>query len=280
MSKYPNLGFGLGLRSDHFKDVLESETQVDWFEALAENYMGIPGSGEGLLLETLLKVRENYPIVLHCVSTNLGGTQPPDKEFLVKLKSTIDVVEPAWVSDHLCWTGVHGLSSHELLPLPYTKEAAKQVSQNIHEVQEFLGMRFMIENASSYMSFEHSEMEEWEFITEIIKQTDCGLLLDVNNVYVSSQNHDFDPKVYIDNVPLENVGQIHLAGHEKRDNGLIVDTHDHPVCKEVFELLDYTAQKLPPTSLMIEWDDEIPTFEEYRDELFKAKKVVGEYWKK
>ena len=276
MLKYPNLGFGLGLRSDHFDEVLGSQTDVDWFEALAENYMGIPGCGQSPLLPKLLKVREKYPIVLHCVSTNIGGADPIDKDFLLNLKKLIHVLEPEWVSDHLCWTGVHGRSSHDLLPLPYTKEVVQIVSDNIHKVQEILGRRFMIENTSSYISFENSEMEEWEFISEIVKKTDCGILLDINNIYVSAQNHDYDAKTFIDNVPLENVGQIHLAGHQVRDNGLLVDTHSMPICKEVFELLSYTFKKLQPTSVMVEWDSDIPSFEEYRAELFKAKEVVNE----
>jgi uncharacterized protein len=272
--KFNNLGFGLGLRPDHFQDIVGAETGVDWFEALTENYMGIPGHGQSSLLSTLLKIRKDYPIVLHCVSSNIGGTDPLDQIFLKELKALIQLVQPAWVSDHICWTGIHGLSSHELLPLPYTQETVDIVSNNIQQIQEALGMRFMIENASSYMAFEHSEMEEWEFISEIVKKTDCGLLLDINNIYVSSQNHDFLAETYIDNIPLENVGQIHLAGHRKKENGLLIDTHDQPICSEVFELLDYAYKKIPPTSVMVEWDDNIPSFDKYKAELMKAKNVI------
>ena len=296
--KYKNLGFGLGLRPDHFQDILgegvpppgqnhlSPQNPVDWFEVLSENYMGIKSHGQSPQLTSLLKVRESYPIVFHCVSTNIGSVDPVDKNFLLELKELVNLVQPEWVSDHLCWVGVHGRSSHELLPLPYNPESVDVVSANIHKVQETLNQRFMIENTSSYMSFEHSEMTEWEFITEIIKKTDCGLLLDVNNVYVSSQNHDFDPKEFIDNIPLENVGQLHLAGHRIEDNGLIVDTHDNSICDEVFELLSYTvsalSKKATPTtpyttfevSSMVEWDSNIPSYEDYVGELLKVKTTV------
>ncbi len=274
MSKYPYLGYGLGLRSEHYEDVLAKKSRVDWFEALAENYMGIPQSGHGPMLETLLEVRAFKPIVLHCVSSNIGGVDSLDLEFLKNLKNLINIIQPEWISDHLCWTGVNAHNTHGLLPMPYTKEAVEHVSCNINRIQDFLGQRFMIENTSSYMSFNHSEMQEWEFITEIIKKTDCGLLLDVNNVYVSSQNHDFNPEHFIKGIPLDNVGQIHLAGHQVKDSGLIIDTHDAPVKDEVFDLLAFTMKLLDKTSIMVEWDSDIPTLSKYEAELFKAKDIV------
>ena len=276
MSKYPQLGYGLGLRSKYFENILAGNSKMDWFEALAENYMGLPGSGQSPLLKNLLKIREDFPIVFHCVSTNLGSTDKLDKAFLKELKNYIELIEPAWVSDHLCWNGVNGLSSHELLPLPYTQEVINLVSENIQKVQDFLGQRFMIENASSYISYEHSEMTEWEFISEIIKKTDCGLLLDINNVYVSSQNHDFDPMEYLKAIPMENVGQIHIAGHDRREDGLIIDTHDAPVCDEVYELIKQVSATTPLPSLMAEWDDNMPEFNEYEDQVLKAKTIIEE----
>lgn len=273
-SLYPSLGYGLGLRSKYMDAILAGESQVDWFEALAENYMGMPGSGQGPLLKKLLEIRKDHPIVFHCVSTNLGSTDPLDKNFLTELKKFINIVQPAWVSDHLCWNGINQTSSHELLPLPYTFETVEHVSQRIQQVQEFLGQRFMIENASSYVSYQHSEMTEWEFISEIIQRTDCGLLLDINNVYVSSQNHDFDPMEYLRNIPFSHVGQVHIAGHDKRDNGLIIDTHDAPVCDEVYELVKAFEQMSHIPSIMAEWDDQLPEFTEYQQQILTAKAMI------
>lgn len=274
--QYPNLGFGLGFRPNHYNDILSNEPHVDWFEALGENYIGICGHGQSPLLEQLMNIKERYPVVLHFVSTNIGGTRPVDNDFLKQMKKLIKVVEPKWISDHLCWTGVHGKSSHDLLPLPYTKEAIEVVSSNIHKVQETLGQRFMIENTSSYVSYKHSEMQEWDFINAIVDKTDCGLLLDVNNVYVSAQNHDFNARTFIDAMPLRNVGQIHLAGHITDDNGLIIDTHDQPVCDEVMDLFEYTYNKFDQKpSVMIEWDAEIPSYLELVNELKKVKKRVA-----
>lgn len=272
--KYPHLGYGLGLRAEHFEQVMNGQTQMDWFEALAENYMGIPGSGQSPLLPKLLKVRQNFPIVLHCVSTNIGSTDPLDKTFLNNLKDFIQLIEPAWVSDHLCWNGIHGHNTHELLPLPYTEEAVFHVANKINQVQDFLGRRFMIENTSSYISYEQSDMSEWEFIGEIIQHTDCGLLLDINNVFVSSQNHDYDPMIFLNSIPMENVGQIHIAGHDKRDNGLIVDTHDTYVCDEVYQLVKELSRTHQLPSMMAEWDDNIPSLETYEDQILMAKNII------
>ncbi len=272
--KYPHLGYGLGLRPEHFDEILNGQSLMDWFEVLTENYMGIQGGGQSPLLKKLLRLRKDYPIVFHCVSLNIGSTDPIDFNFLQQLKEMIQLVEPAWVSDHLCWTGVEGHNTHELLPLPYTQEAVNHVAERINKIQDVLGQRFMIENTSSYITYKNSEMNEWDFISEIIKKTDCGLLLDINNVYVSSQNHGFDPKEFLDAIPIQNVGQIHIAGHDRRENGLIVDTHDTEVCDEVYDLISYLGQKTEAPSLMAEWDDNIPDLKTYELQVFKAKAML------
>lgn len=273
MANYPNLGFGLGLRSEHIDQILETGSKAQWFEALSENFMGINQHGEGRMLEALLEIRKNFPVVLHCVSLNIGNTEGIDTIFTNKLKGLIDFIEPEWVSDHLCWTGIHGQSAHELLPLPYTREAVEIVSRNIIEIQNIIKKPFLIENTSSYMSFKQSEMEEWEFISEIVKRTDCGLLLDVNNIFVSSENHDFKAKDFIDGIPTESIGQIHLAGHRVEENGLLIDTHDNFVRDEVWDLLKYTLQKKNDISIMVEWDSNVPELSTYEEEMLKAKKI-------
>ena len=249
---------------------------MDWFEVLGENFMGIPGSGQSPLLKKLLRLRKDYPIVMHCVSTNIGSSDELDFDFLKNLKQLIDITEPQWVSDHLCWNGIDGHNTHELLPLPYTVEAVNHVAERINQVQDFLGQRFMIENTSSYITYMQSEMTEWEFISEIVSKTDCGLLLDVNNVYVSSVNHGFDPNEFLENIPLENVGQMHIAGHDVRENGLIVDTHDAPVCEEVYELIKILAKNKRTPSLMAEWDENIPELSAYENQVLKAKNIIQE----
>lgn len=273
-SKYPQLGYGLGVRPEHFDEILDHKSQMDWFEVLAENYMGIPGHGQSPLLKKLLRLREIYPIVFHCVSINIGSTSPLDFDFLKQLKFLKKLIRPEWISDHLCWNGINGSFTHELLPLPYTSEAVDHVSQRINQVQDFFGERFMIENTSSYINYKTSEMEEWEFISEIVKKTDCGILLDVNNVFVSSQNHHFSAKMFLDNIPFENVGQIHIAGHDRRDNGLIVDTHDSPVCDEVYDLIFSLAAHHNLPSIMAEWDDSLPDLATYEAQVLKIKEKL------
>jgi len=272
--KYPNLGYGIGLRPEHFDEILEGQSKLDWFEVLTENYMGITGSGQSPLLKKLLRLRKDYPIVFHCVSTDIGSSDPLDLKFLKQLKELVDLVEPAWISDHLCWTGINGHNTHELLPLPYTEETILHLSERINAIQDFLGQRFMIENTSSYISYKASEMSEWEFISEIISRTDCGLLLDVNNVYVSAQNHGFDAKTFLNQIPMLNVGQIHIAGHDRRENGLIVDTHDAPVCDEVYDLISHISQEHRLPALMAEWDDNIPDLEVYESQVWRAKEII------
>ena len=269
-SLFPDLGFGLGLRSPHLKDILAGKSSSQWFEALSENYMGVPDLGYGYALRRLETVRKDYPIVLHGVSMSIGSSDPLDKDYLQRLKNLIDRVEPAWVSDHLCWTGIGGHNSHDLLPLPYTQEAISHLTDRLDQLQNFLGRRFILENVSSYLEYKQSEMTEWDFIKELVQKSDCGLLLDINNVYVSSQNHDFDPYEYLDAIPWENVAQIHLAGFTDKGD-ILIDTHDHPVCPEVWDMLDYVYKNFGFRSTMVEWDDNIPPLPRVEEELNKAR---------
>lgn len=269
--KYPQLGYGLGLRPEHFDKVLAGQSKMDWFEVLVENYMGIPGHGQSPLLKKLLRLREHYPIVFHSVSANIGGTSPLNFEFLGKLKELKELIQPRWFSDHLCWTGIDSKSTHELLPLPYTEEAIQHVADRILQIQDFFKERFMIENTSSYFTYRASEMTEWQFISEIVKRTDCGILLDVNNVFVSAHNHGFSPHEFLDSIPFENVGQIHIAGHDRGSNGLIVDTHDSKVCDEVYDLISYLAEKNELPSMMAEWDEDVPDLETYEAQILRLK---------
>ncbi len=267
--RFQNLGFGLGLRTTHYEEILESQPRVDWFEALSENYM-VRG---GKPLYYLERIRADYPVVLHGVSLSIGSTDPLDLEYLRALKTLADRIEPAWVSDHLCWTGMARQNIHDLLPLPYTPEAVDHVASRIARVQDFLQRPILIENVSSYVTFNQSEMTEWEFINELAERTDCLLLLDVNNVYVSGFNHGFDPREFIDALPAQRIQQIHLAGHSNRGSH-IIDTHDAPIIDEVWKLYGYTIEALGPVATMIERDDHIPGLATLVSELDQVRKVA------
>ena len=269
------LGFGLGLRTEHYNTILESKPKVDWFEALSENYM-IPG---GKPLDFLDKIRADYPMVMHGVSLSIGSTAEVDKDYLRDLKKLADRIQPAWISDHLCWTGVHGQNMHDLLPLPYTEETAKHVAERVKIVQDYLGRQILLENVSSYASYVDSCMTEWEFISEIAERADCLLLLDVNNIYVSSYNHQFDAKAFIDGVPAKRVQQIHLAGHQNNGD-YIIDTHDAPVIDPVWDLYDYAISRFGAVSTMIERDDKIPELEVLVEELEIARTIYANMAKK
>jgi uncharacterized protein (UPF0276 family) len=235
---FPFLGLGVGLRQPHYTHVVERQPPMDWFEAISENFM-VAG---GRPLQVLEKVREHYPIVLHGVSLSIGSTDPLNREYLKELSSMAQRFEPAWISDHLCWTGVGGRNLHDLLPLPYTEEALHHVVKRIREVQEILARPILIENVSSYLEFTSSTLSEWEFLATVAKEADCGILLDINNIYVSAFNHRFNPLVYIDAIPIERVVQFHLAGHS--DHGTyLLDTHDHPVRDEVWSLYEYAVRR-------------------------------------
>ncbi|HYK99850.1 MAG TPA: DUF692 domain-containing protein [Steroidobacteraceae bacterium] len=262
----PSLGFGLGLRVDHYEAILADRPPVDWFEVLTENYL-VPG---GKPLNYLMRIRERYPLAMHGVSLSIGSTAPLDREYLRQVKALAARVEPEWVSDHLCWTGVAGRNTHDLLPLPYTREAVEHVVARVRIVQDVLERRILLENVSSYVSFRESPLTEWQFLAEIAERADCLILLDVNNIYVSAVNHGFDPLEYLNAIPPARVQQIHLAGHE--DHGdYLVDTHDHPVRGEVWELYAAAVRRLGPVATMIERDDHIPPLAELCAELDEAR---------
>ncbi|WP_119304040.1 MNIO family bufferin maturase [Dongia deserti] len=270
-----DLGFGLGLRSQHYPAILEGTPDVDWFEIISENYM-VDG---GRPLAKLMAIRERYPMVMHGVSLSIGSTDPLNMDYLARLKALAARVEPAIVSDHLCWTGVAGLNMHDLLPLPLTEEALAHVAARVDQVQSFLGRELALENASTYVTFAQDAIPEWEFLAEIARRTGCRLLLDVNNIYVSAFNHDFRAIDYIDAIPREAVAYIHLAGHENNKT-YIIDTHDHPVVGDVWQLYAHAIQRLGPVATMIERDDKIPPLEELVQELAHARKVAAAALKK
>jgi uncharacterized protein (UPF0276 family) len=262
----PSIGFGLGLRVDHYEAILADRPPVDWFEVLTENYL-VPG---GKPLNYLMRIRERYPVAMHGVSLSIGSTAPLNREYLRQVKALAARLEPEWVSDHLCWTGVAGRNTHDLLPLPYTREAVEHVAARVRTVQDVLERRILLENVSSYVSFRDSPLTEWEFLAEIAERADCLILLDVNNIYVSAVNHEFDPLEYLNAIPPARVQQIHLAGHE--DHGdYLVDTHDHPVRDEVWDLYASAVRRLGPVSTMIERDDHIPPLGELCAELEQAR---------
>ncbi|MBC8036908.1 MAG: DUF692 domain-containing protein [Rhizobiales bacterium] len=264
------LGFGLGLRPQHYKEILETSPNIDWFEVISENYM-VPG---GQPLRMLDRIAERYPVVMHGVSLSIASTAPLDMDYLSGLKTLAARVNPQWISDHLCWTGVHGVNLHDLLPVPYTEEALRHVAARISRVQDFLGCRIAIENVSSYMEYACSEMSEWDFVGELARRADCWLLLDVNNVFVSGINHTFVPSAFIDAIPAERVVQFHLAGHSDGSECLI-DTHDEAVCEEVWDLYGATLERFGPISTMIERDDNIPPLAELVSELERARSIAS-----
>jgi uncharacterized protein (UPF0276 family) len=266
----PSLGFGLGLRVDHYEAILADHPEVDWFEALTENYL-VPG---GKPLDYLTRMRERYPVVLHGVSLSIGSTQPLDRTYLAQVKALAARIEPEWISDHLCWTGIAGRNMHDLLPLPYTEEALANVVERVRTVQEILGRRILLENVSSYVSYRDSQVTEWQFLREIAERADCLILLDVNNIYVSSVNHEFNPLDYVNAIPVDRVQQIHLAGHENHGDYLI-DTHDHPVPDPVWELYGAALRRFGSVSTMIERDANIPPLEELCSELDAARQLAA-----
>lgn len=265
----PFLGFGLGLRHQHYEAILAERPAVDWFEIISENYM-VPG---GKPLYYLDRIRQDYPLVMHGVSLSIGSTDPLDQDYLKDLRALAQRVEPRWISDHLCWTGVHGKNLHDLLPLPYTEEALDHVADRIRQVQDFLGRRILIENVSSYVTYTTSAMSEWEFLAAVAERADCLILLDVNNIYVSARNHGFDPLDYLAGVPAERVWQCHLAGHSL-NGAIIVDTHDQPVIDPVWELYGQALRRFGAVSTMIERDDNIPPLAEVVAELERARSVA------
>ena len=273
---FKDLGVGVGLRPAHFDEFLNKKPKgIAWAEVITENYLASSRGEYSRSITVLEKIREQLPIALHGVSLSIGSVDPLNKSYLGRLKDLIKRVDPVVISDHLCWTSVAGQNLHDLLPLPYTQEALSHVVERIQKVQELLGRRILIENVSSYIEFAHSEMTEWEFIGEILHRANCGILLDINNIYVSARNHKFDPIQYLKAIPVERIGQIHLAGHTDRGTHLI-DTHDEPVCEEVWDLFSWVTQNLGRFSSMIERDDNIPQWSELYAELMQIEKIRKE----
>lgn len=271
-----DLDIGIGLRSPHYSTILESKPKISFFEALSENYMNLEDREEGLIhsppLKMLERVRELYPITLHGVSLSIGSVDPLNMNYLKNLKELIGHIEPLWVSDHICFTGVEGENLHDLLPLPYTEEALKLLTEKILRVQDFLGRGMVFENVSAYLTYKSSEMKEWEFLRELIKRTDCEILLDVNNIFVSSINQKFNPLDFITSIPGNRVREIHLAGHSAMGE-VLIDTHDAKVSDEVWELYKKTIELVGQKPTLIEWDDKIPEFQELEEEAHKAYKL-------
>ena len=269
LTRPPFLGHGLGLRRDHYAAILAGESAGDWVEAISENYMEVGGRAR----RVLLAVRDRYPMTLHGVSLGIGGTDPLDEEYLAALKALAGEVEPAFLSDHLCWTGVGGRTSHDLLPLPYTEEALAHVVSRVARVQERLGRPIALENVSSYVAYRASAMPEWEFVAEVARRSGCGLLLDVNNIFVTATNHGLDPHAYLSAIPRESVWQIHLAGPSEA-GALLVDTHDHPVRPEVWELYREAVRRFGEVSTCVEWDDQVPELAVVRAERDRAAAIA------
>lgn len=267
---------GLGLRPCHYADVLAGRSNVDWFEVVSENFMGEGGRP----LHVLEQVRARHPIALHGVSLSLGSVDPLNEDYLKRLQKLVARFEPAIVSDHLCWTGVAGENLHDLLPLPYTRDVLEHLSARLGRVQDLLKRPLLIENVSSYLGYLHSEMSEWEFLSELTRRSGCGLLLDVNNVYVSAVNHGFNPIDYLNALPRNAVGQIHPAGHStnfnERGEKYLIDTHDQPVCDEVWALYAHAIGRFGVVPTMVEWDAKIPAYEILEAEVDKARHILKE----
>ncbi|MBL8112839.1 MAG: DUF692 domain-containing protein [Acidobacteria bacterium] len=283
MTKPAFLGHGVGLRRPHVERVLSDEpVSVEWFEVISENYMDVGGRPR----QTLLSVRERFPVVLHGVSLSIGSTDPLSEDYLTHLAALANEIEPAFLSDHLCFTGVGGHTAHDLLPMPYTEEALDHVVSRVQRVMERLRRPFALENPSSYVSFAVSELREEEFLAEVARRTGCGILLDVNNVYVSSVNHRFDPKAYLAALPQGAIWQLHLAGHSRLEGGggnpdepMLLDTHDHEVPEPVWELYEETLRLFGEVSTLVEWDDHIPEWgvlEAQRDEASRRASLRGD----
>lgn len=264
----PHLGFGLGLRSEHYLDLINNQHAIDWLEILSENYMVAGGKP----LYYLDKICERYPVVMHGVSLSIGSVDPLNENYLHDLKKLAERVKPKWISDHLCWTGTQGINLHDLMPLPYTEEALKHLIERISRVQDFLGQRILLENVSSYLTYQHSTISEWEFLRNVSQEADCLILLDINNIHVSAHNHNFNPLTYLDAMPADRIQQIHLAGHLNKGD-YSIDTHDHEIIESVWELYAESVKRFDHISTMIERDDDIPPLDTLLIELQKARRI-------
>ena len=266
---HTDYGIGIGLRIPHYQHIFNKKPVVDWFEIISENFM----VGGGRALANLDQILERYRVVQHGVSMYFGSAEPLNRDHLRRLKALIKRTRTPWLSDHLCWGSVDGTYSHDLLPMLYTFEAAEVTARKVREARDFLEVPIAVENVSSYAEFHMSEMTEGEFLNEVVEQADCGILLDVNNIYVSSRNHEFDPYEYLNDIPAERVAQIHIAGHSKFRK-YILDTHDHPVIDPVWKMYEHAIRRVGPTATLLEWDDRIPSFEEVHAEALKAEKYL------
>ncbi len=262
-------GVGIGLRIPHYRHILENKPVVDWFEIISENYM-VDGGRPLAVLDSIL---EQYRVVQHGVSMYFGSAEPLNRDHLKRLKALVRRTKTPWLSDHLCWGSVDGRYTHDLLPMPYTWEAVKNTADKIRAVRDFTEVPVVVENVSSYAEYHVSEMTEWEFLNEVVESADCGILLDVNNIYVSSKNHGFDPFEYVNAVPAERVAQMHIAGHSKFEK-YILDTHDHPVIDPVWDLYARAIERCGPVATLLEWDDNIPSFPEVHAEASKANQYL------
>ena len=265
------LGFGLGLRTDHFQEVIDTKPAVDWFEVVSENFM-VNGGKPKHYLHT---IRESYPMVMHGVSLSIGPTDPLNTTYLKQLKVLVNELQPEWISDHLCWTGAHQVNSHDLLPIPYNNEALSHIVDRVSEVQDYLGQPILMENVSSYITYVESEMTEWEFLNEVAKRSGCNILLDINNIYVSARNHNFSTQDYLNGISKDKVRQFHLAGHTDYGD-YVIDTHDHPVADPVWALYKDALKRFGMISTMIERDDNIPPLNDLLAELDIAKRIAKE----
>ncbi len=265
------LGFGLGLRTDHFQEVIDTKPTVDWFEVVSENFM-VNGGKPKHYLHT---IRESYPMVMHGVSLSIGSTDPLNITYLKQLKVLVNELQPEWISDHLCWTGAQQVNSHDLLPMPYNNEALSHIVDRVSEVQDYLGQPILMENVSSYITYVESEMTEWEFLNEVAKRSGCNILLDINNIYVSARNHNFSTQDYLNGISKEKVRQFHLAGHTDYGD-YVIDTHDHPVADPVWALYKDALKRFGMISTMIERDDNIPPLNDLLAELEVAKIIAKE----
>lgn len=266
--KHPVQGCGIGLRFQHIDQIVDSKPPIPWLEILTDNYL-LPGSVQQ---DYLLDIAEHYPLTFHGVGMSLGSTDPLDTEYFSRVKALVERVNPVWISDHLCWTSVHGLVTHDLIPLPYTEETIRHAAQRIRQAQELLERRLVIENVSSYLQYQQSALSEWDFLCAVAEEADCDILLDVNNIYVSACNHDFDPLVYLNAIPVERVREIHLAGYEDRGTHLL-DTHGYPVSDAVWALYAAAIQRFGAIPTLIEWDNNVPELDTLLAEADKAAKV-------
>jgi hypothetical protein len=268
-SPWPRLGFGMGLRREHYELVLGERPSMDWFEVVTENYMDTGGRP----LAVLEAARRDYPIALHGVALSIGSVDPLDRRYLDRLRALVDRVAPALITDHLCWAGVDGRSLYDLLPVPYTEEALAHTAERVRRVQDHLGRRILLENASTYIEYRCSQMPEWEFLAALAERADCGILLDVNNVYVSCTNHGHDPIEYLEAIPPARVGQIHLGGFTDMGTFLF-DTHSTHVSAAVWQLYGHAARRFGRVSTLVEWDAEVPAFDTVQGEVARARVLM------